>query len=217
MIRERFGNGGDMEKTLERKPQGRKAESRRRLLDAARRLFVEHGYHDTRPQDISKEAGVGHGTFYLHFEDKRACFLAFVDEAREELNQEVDHYVADATSLDGFIRGTLTAVFAYSAKHPGVLRAAVADMEVIGGGPEADLEETIMDVWGDGWTERIIEVAADGLVDSDFHMQTVGHAIPGLIYQAFRNAVRRNVPEETAIDTLTRFIVRALQPQRNTD
>ncbi len=204
-----------MEKTLERKPSGRKAESRRRLIEAARQLFIERGYHDTRPQDISKAAGVGHGTFYLHFGDKRACFLAFVEEAREELNQEVDKFNATATTLEAFIRGTLTGIFAYAAKHPGVLRATVADMEVIGGGAEAELEETIMDIWGDGWAERIREAVADGLVDPGFHMETVGHAIPGLIYQAFRNATRRNVPEQTVIDTLTLFIVRALQPQKD--
>jgi AcrR family transcriptional regulator len=60
----------------------RKLESRKRLLAAARQLFVARGYHETRPQDISKAAGLGHGTFYLHFKDKRECFLAFVDEAR---------------------------------------------------------------------------------------------------------------------------------------
>lgn len=206
-----------MEKTLERKPTGRKAESRRRLLDAARQLFVERGYHDTRPQDISKAAGVGHGTFYLHFEDKRACFLAFVEEARNELNEEVEHFNANATTLEAFIRGTLTGIFEYAAKHPGVLRATVADMEVIGGGQEAELEETIMDVWGDGWAERIREGVAEGLVDSNYHMETVGHAVPGLIYQAFRNATRRNVPQQTVIDSLTRFIVRALQPQTESE
>ena len=202
-----------MEKTLERKPSGRKAESRRRLLDAARQLFVERGYHDTRPQDISKMAGVGHGTFYLHFGDKRACFLAFVEEAREELNEEVEGFTSNADTLDAFIRGTLTGIFSYAVKYPGVLRATTADMEVIGGGPETELEETIMDQWGDAWAERIREAVAEGLVDPNYHMETVGHAIPGLIYQAFRNSSRRSVPEQTVIDSLTRFIVRALQPQ----
>ncbi len=201
-----------MEKTLERKPAGRKAESRRRLLDAARRLFVEHGYHDTRPQDISKEAGVGHGTFYLHFEDKQACFSAFVEEAREELNEEVARHTDGAATLDELIRGTLNGCFTYAEAHPGVLRAVMADMSVIAGRPETESEETIMDQWGDGWTESLLEAANDGLVDRQLHLNTAGHAIPGAIYQAFRNAARRNIPRETVIDSLTTFIVRALQP-----
>src|SRR6204780_4410126 len=70
----------------------RKPESLAKIKAAARKLFVERGYHATRPQDIAREAGLGHGTFYLHYTDKRACFLAFVEDARQELNE----YVADA-------------------------------------------------------------------------------------------------------------------------
>src|SRR5216117_3228027 len=65
----------------------RKLESLAKLKRAARKLFVERGYHATRPQDIAREAGLGHGTFYLHYPDKKACFLAFVDDAREELHE----------------------------------------------------------------------------------------------------------------------------------
>src|SRR5256885_16281834 len=65
----------------------RKPESLAKLKKAARKLFVERGYHATRPQDIAREAGLGHGTFYLHYPDKRACFLAFVEDARGELDE----------------------------------------------------------------------------------------------------------------------------------
>ncbi|MGB1087544.1 MAG: TetR/AcrR family transcriptional regulator, partial [Alphaproteobacteria bacterium] len=73
---------------------GRRAESRRRLLDAARELFVSRGYHATRPQDITKAANLGHGTFYIHFKDKRECFLAFVDEAQQDLMTSIDEAAA---------------------------------------------------------------------------------------------------------------------------
>ena len=62
------------------RPVRRRPESLAKLKRAARKLFVERGYHATRPQDIAREAGLGHGTFYLHYPDKKACFLAFVDD-----------------------------------------------------------------------------------------------------------------------------------------
>ena len=56
-----------------------------RLRLAARELFVERGYHETRPQDIARLAGVANGTFYLHFTDKQQAFLDFAEQAQNEL------------------------------------------------------------------------------------------------------------------------------------
>ena len=39
------------------RPARRKPESLAKIKKAARKLFVERGYHATRPQDIAREAG----------------------------------------------------------------------------------------------------------------------------------------------------------------
>src|ERR1700720_2109203 len=92
--------------TVELRASRRKPDSLAKLKQAGRRLFVERGYHATRPQDIAREAGLGHGTFYLHFPDKKACFLAFVDDAREEL----DAYLRARRPLGGSIEHTIAAM-----------------------------------------------------------------------------------------------------------
>jgi AcrR family transcriptional regulator len=43
---------------------------------AAARLFNRRGYHATDSNAIARAAGYAPGTFYLHFVDKRAIFLA---------------------------------------------------------------------------------------------------------------------------------------------
>ncbi len=45
---------------------------REQILEAARRLFAQHGPQKTTVADIAKEAGVGVGTVYLEFESKDA-------------------------------------------------------------------------------------------------------------------------------------------------
>src|SRR5215469_13300131 len=106
------------------RPVRRKPESLAKIKRAARKLFVERGYHGTRPQDIAREAGLGHGTFYLHYEDKRACFLAFVEDARSELYGFIRGRVGRSTSLEELIANTLDAIYDYSDANPGVLNAA---------------------------------------------------------------------------------------------
>src|ERR1700742_2024274 len=99
---------------LEKSERRRRPDSLERLKRAARKLFVERGYHATRPQDIAREAGLGHGTFYLHFPDKRACFLAFVEEARAELDAHVSNARTPDSSLEEMIAATLAAIYDYS-------------------------------------------------------------------------------------------------------
>jgi AcrR family transcriptional regulator len=55
-------------------------ETRARLLVAARRAFADLGYGPARVEDIVSRAGVGHGTFYAYFKNKRAALAALIHE-----------------------------------------------------------------------------------------------------------------------------------------
>src|SRR5476649_1862954 len=137
----------------------RKSESLARLKLAARKLFVERGYDATRPQDIAREAGLGHGTFYLHYPDKRACFFSFVADARQELDDHVYARYVPGADLEQLIATSLTAIYEYADSHPGVLRAAMTDQMVI----DADGVEVraLLMQWGMEWAEMVRELAGD--------------------------------------------------------
>ena len=51
-------------------------ETRRALVEAAAKIFNSAGYHGTDSNRIAREAGYAPGTFYVHFPDKLAIFLA---------------------------------------------------------------------------------------------------------------------------------------------
>ncbi len=70
----------------------RRAATRRALMDAARGLFAERGYHEVAAEEIVSRAGVTRGAMYHHFEDKRGLFRAVV----EEIEAEIDEVVAEA-------------------------------------------------------------------------------------------------------------------------
>lgn len=192
-------------------PAKRKAQSRERILAAARKLFVERGYHDTRPQDISREADVGHGTFYLHFADKRACFLAFVEEAREELSAFVAVRAAKAKGLEGSIEAVLTSIYEYSELHPGVLATAMTD-DVVIASDTADGQIPLLQRWGDQWAETVKTLMAEeGGMPPGFDAGVVGQAIVGAIHQASSVAHRQGKSRTMVVKTLTKFLARALR------
>src|SRR5450631_1903550 len=142
------------------RPVRRKPESLAKIKRAARKLFVERGYHATRPQDIAREAGLGHGTFYLHYPDKKACFLAFVDDAREELHEFMIARQPAEKTLENTIAANLKGIYEYTAEHPGVLAAAMTDELVIDA--EGAQATPLLVRWGFDWGEIVREAQRTG-------------------------------------------------------
>ena len=55
--------------------------TRRRIVDAAAALFVEHGYGVTTLEQIAARAGVAVQTVYFHFGNKRTVLKEAADPA----------------------------------------------------------------------------------------------------------------------------------------
>jgi AcrR family transcriptional regulator len=63
-----------------------KADDRRsQILDVAKRVFAQMGYHAANIANICQAANIGRGTLYQYFENKRDVLLAVVDQICERL------------------------------------------------------------------------------------------------------------------------------------
>jgi AcrR family transcriptional regulator len=98
--------------------------TRRRLLDAAEKIFAELGYPTASIVKITEEAGCGLGTFYLYFEGKQEIF----NEVVVDLNRRVRHAMTEAARAkapEGRIaseRAGFRAFFRFTAEHPALYR-----------------------------------------------------------------------------------------------
>jgi AcrR family transcriptional regulator len=79
--------------------EAQKQLTRDRLVDAAFRLFNEHGYEATTADQIARSAGMSRATFYLHFKSKAELVVDLQHRLRAEV---VDIYAA----LDEVVGGT---------------------------------------------------------------------------------------------------------------
>jgi len=191
-------------------PSKRRMESRRRILAAARALFVEKGYHGTRPQDISKAAGVGHGTFYLHFADKLECFLAFAEEASAELSAFIEEHTAEQDDPEDALCESLKAIFEYSDANPGVLAAALTDISVLA---TTDGEVKLpTDRWAEQWRDTVCGWQDEGVLKTDLDPLFAGYVILGIIRQSGVYAYRTNADQNAMARDLARVILRTLIP-----
>ncbi len=66
--------------------------TRRRLLDAAKRIFAQDGFDAARLEDIAARAGYTRGAFYANFESKEDIFFALLEEW---VNERIESITVD--------------------------------------------------------------------------------------------------------------------------
>src|SRR3989442_653011 len=76
-----------------------KANTRERLLAAARSAFASHGFHGAAVEEIASRAGFSTGALYSNFDGKEDLFLVLMEREIEEHASEIADAVARRTSV----------------------------------------------------------------------------------------------------------------------
>src|ERR1700751_4228654 len=63
---------------------------RAQILDVARRLFAQEGYHDANIEDICREAGIARGTLYQYFENKESVMLEVMNQVCQRVSDVLE-------------------------------------------------------------------------------------------------------------------------------
>ncbi len=78
------------------KHQQKSEATRRKLLEAASRVFARDGFEAARLEDIAKESGHTRGAFYANFDTKEDLFFALLEkqasERLKDLQQRLEAY-----------------------------------------------------------------------------------------------------------------------------
>jgi|SRR5581483_7493498 len=88
--------------TAEKPPRKDAARNRQRILDAAKELFAERGLSVTL-HDIAARAGVGVGTIYRHFPDKKPLIDAIFEEHLAELTALFEQALANPDPWESIV------------------------------------------------------------------------------------------------------------------
>ncbi|HLA93146.1 MAG TPA: TetR/AcrR family transcriptional regulator [Actinomycetota bacterium] len=85
----------------------RAAETRARILDAARRVMAEEGLERFTTRRVAELAGVSHGMVHYHFTDKRELALALVVHARLDWVEPLEELVDGPGSAEKRMRAVI--------------------------------------------------------------------------------------------------------------
>jgi AcrR family transcriptional regulator len=179
------------------------SETRVRLLAAARRAFADLGYGPARVEDIVARAGVGHGTFYAYFKNKRAALAALIHENAATLVE-----LAGQPWRPGDVRASLVEVLG------GLSDLYDRDADLIGLWTEASLGRVLDEVrrqFVSRIARNIERAAAQGLI-RPVDPWTAATALAAMAEQTmFLRAVRKEpLDRDRTVETLADLWLHAL-------
>lgn len=184
--------------------------TRRALLDAAERVIGEVGFNDASISQITREAGVAQGTFYIYFKGKDEVFRELVIEMGRRLRHGLSVAAANAADRLEAEREGLRAFLTFVAANPNLYRIVQEALFV-----DPDTYRTYFQIFAERYRDRLEGATAAGDVrpgDADIR----AWALMGMAKTlGERYAVwgdRRPVDEVT--DAAYDLIVNGLGPRR---
>lgn len=187
--------------------------TREALLRAARRLFVERGYHATGTEEIVAAAGVGtRGALYHHFSGKEALFEAVFERVEEDLLAGAAGRPADGSAIDLLRSGLLG--FLDASLTPEVQRIILVDgPAVLGWARWRAMEER----YGLGAIRDLLRAAVAGSARPDRPVDALAHILLAAIDEAalfIANAVDGPAARDEAVGAVDQLLAGLLEDHR---
>ena len=119
------------EQALSTTRQTKAQRTRSAILAAAERQFAQHGFSETRLQDVADAVGLQRPALFYHFRDKRALYDAVMDDVFADLLSRVEAILARsgplARRIDASVEVWIDALAARPAMARLILRKAADD------------------------------------------------------------------------------------------
>jgi AcrR family transcriptional regulator len=113
---------------VEGRRERKKREVRVRIYEAARQLFLEHGFEATTVAQIAEAADVAQGTFFNHFPSKQAVLAELTSEVSGHLQSMVDEQLLRPGSALDRITGFADCVAKELAQARGIARQVLLEV-----------------------------------------------------------------------------------------
>ncbi|WP_042149508.1 TetR/AcrR family transcriptional regulator [Paucisalibacillus sp. EB02] len=180
---------------------------KKKIIDAAHRLFIEKGFYATSIQDIVNDANISKGTFYNYFVSKNECLLAILESVQEEGNQKRIELSLGKSIKDEDVFIHQIAVRSNMNRKYNMLILFESIMHL----NEPDIETFLEDQYRDEvqWiANRICEIYSPEYWD-----YALDHAVMFLgMFQHFMYVWKMETDEEFETEKVIRFILNRLKP-----
>jgi len=117
---------------------------RERLLAAMASSIEQKGYRDTSVADVVRIARTSRRTYYEHFSDRDACFLALFDFTSGEMMSEIARAVRADASLEEQVDAAVGSYLDGVAARPQLFRSFTRELPALGR-PAVERERAVVE------------------------------------------------------------------------
>jgi len=141
------------------------AQTREKLIKAAREAFATKGFADSSMDELTAKAGLTRGALYHHFGDKKGLLRAVIAQIDAEIMARLDASLKNApTAWEGFIDESITYIM--MATEPEIQRIVLLDGPAALGDPSRFQVQNACIVSTQRTLERLMEEGTIREVDT---------------------------------------------------
>ena len=156
-------------------------EKRKRILDAATKVFAAQGFYNATIQDIANEAEVAHGTVYFYFESKDALLIAIFQELLGELIEYIRSEIAKESHAEAKFRRMISLQMSIIEENPDLTKLVLIELPRTGN----FLSDGSIDVL-DKYIKMIAEVIREGTEQKSFKLYSSADDLAPFIYSGIQ-------------------------------
>lgn len=177
------------------------AETRAKLIAAARHAFGTVGYAEASMDDFTASAGLTRGALYHHFGDKKGLLQAVIAEIDGEMALRVNEVASKApTRWQHFVDECTT--YIEMALEPEIQRIMFRDGPAVLGDPAQWPNASACTA---SMTEHLTRLQEEGVVVADVDPETASRLINGASSQAAQRIANSKDPEATSKKAIAAF------------
>jgi AcrR family transcriptional regulator len=202
-------------------PQGAlpdaKAQRRRQIVDAAKELFIRHGYRKASIDEVARRAGVAKGTVYVYAKNKADLLIQVIIEEKRLLLEKLRPALNEDQTPRQRLRWWLRTALVVHREMPLLARLMSGDREILDLFAEMDpaLRERMVELHHT-MIGGLLEEAARPHRWTPSELEDRVKVLLGLMYTANSFAderVRGGLSNERFVEVLTESLLEGLLPR----
>lgn len=178
-----------------------------KILDTAKNMFVNKGYHGMSMREISDALGVSKAALYYYFKDKEELFLAILKIYLDDMSSTLDRLAVEPVSSAEKIRLFVEYVLTQPAEQRAIIRLASQEINQL----SLETRKMFGGIYREKFINKLQAILQEGMDRGDFWTMPgdiAVWALLGIMFPYFypSHSVDSSIPTET-IDKVVRIFL----------